>query len=136
MEIINEPEYTEINPNQFEVKFSYLSGLNRDINILVKAGLDSNLTNQIETKIHGLTNGKCTIRLDKKWKKLLIYGTLVKDSLSHNHGAIQELSKSVIEKTEEISQLNSKTNKLQEENDTLRKRIEAIEKHLGEHFFQ
>ena len=39
MEIINKPEYTEINPNQFEVKFSYQSGLNKDTNILVKAGL-------------------------------------------------------------------------------------------------
>ena len=58
------------------------------------------------------------------------------DIYKHHHGAIQELSKSNIEKTEEISQLNNKTNKLKEENDTLRKRIEAIEKHLGEHFFQ
>ena len=39
MEIINEPEYTEINPDQFEVKFSYQAGLNKDTNILVKAGL-------------------------------------------------------------------------------------------------
>ena len=40
MEIINEPAYTEINPDQFEVKFSYQAGLNKDTNILVKAGLE------------------------------------------------------------------------------------------------
>ena len=58
------------------------------------------------------------------------------DIYTYHHGANQEINKVINQKDSEIKELQTKTTLLEDENSKLKSRLDAIEKHLGSHFFE
>jgi hypothetical protein len=138
-------EFTEISTNEYKIAIPYINELDLNVEVLIKgSNTSNNLTHDIKTKVIGLEGGKCIFKLRQKWDNIFLYGALLKDVNSYNkdeiysyhHGAIQELNKIVEHKDSEIKVLQLKTTSLEEQNIKLKSRLDAIEKHLGAHFFE
>ena len=145
MQSYNNINFKDINNGLYEIELPYHNSLDIDTDVLlILTNNDNNFKYKIKTKIISLRNGKCVFNINHKADNVILYGTLLNDVKSFNkddiytyhHGAIQELNKVINQKDSEIKELQTKTTLLEDENSKLKSRLDAIEKHLGSHFFE
>ena len=145
MQSYNNINFKDINNGLYEIELPYHNSLDIDTDVLlILTNNDNNFKYKIKTKIISLRNGKCVFNVNHKADNVILYGTLLSDVKSFNkddiytyhHGAIQELNKVINQKDSEIKELQTKTTLLEDENSKLKSRLDAIEKHLGSHFFE